>query len=333
MPFTRVVFLSLLLAAGGVPSSGAQGGNSSNSIRGPALGFVFDRALGAPRRVAGLPGAAMVVEPVLDTAVSEIWVSPRGDYLLARLAADESIAFADLREGTTGGRPLGLTAAVDRVALSPTGASAALFLRDDRVLRFVTGLPDAPALSPAIDVSSLPRSIRELAVSDDGAVALVGAQEREGTLYRISSDGSIRMLEPLGSPSGIALLPWTHDALVSDRWRSEILRIRDVAGAAERSRLAGEDEGIARPIAVRVSDDGRRAVVANAGSRSITVLGLEDGQIVQLPCDSILVGLYPLGGGSLFALNELGDGPLQVLDAAAREPRIVFVPPPSEAGR
>jgi sugar lactone lactonase YvrE len=78
---------------------------------------------------------------------------------------------------------------------------------------------------------------------------------------------------------------------------------------------------IAGANGVAFSADGKKVFVARS-SGGVAVFDLEAKSRTDVSCDCVPFGLTPMG--SLYRLNELGSGPLWLLDPAGG--RIVFVP-------
>jgi sugar lactone lactonase YvrE len=185
-------------------------------------------------------------------------------------------------------------------------------------VQVVAGLPDAPAPAGTVDAGRAPGS---LAVSDDGALLLFAARN---SIRLQGTAGENRKLMDAGEGALVAFAPGGHDAAVADPGGAGVVLFRDVAGASTRSVLAVADDSIAAPVGLAFSPDGRKLYVASSAARSVTVLDLATGDRSAIPCDCVLAGLVPMG--HLLRLTELGAGPLWLLDAGARDPKMVFVP-------
>jgi hypothetical protein len=331
-----IAFLTAALAGmlvfdpGGAAAAAAPWSDETGGIAGPSLGVLFDSQAGGLRRVMGIAGAATIGECFATApSITQAWVSPFEDYALAETTAGTELMLLLLDASGVRVTPLGVAAGFDRVALSPTGASAVLYRRDRHVLQVVTGLPGAPAARAEVDISILPIALRSLAVSDDGLV-LVGVLERErGAVYLVNREGTIGAAAAVGDAADIAFLRGSRDAVVADRRLDRVLLLRNLESAPETVTLAGAQEGIARPIGVSASEDGRRIFVVNRGAATITVIDSDQGGTRQLPCPAQPSGLFRLGRGDLFRLTDVSGEPLLVLDGSGDVPRVVFVPPPS----
>ncbi len=296
------------------------------TISGPVLGYVWDQASGL-RPILGIPGASSLGSPV-ETSVALLTaeISPRQDYALA-VTESKRLLLLDLRTAPVVERPLEIVpAAPDRIILSPTGAAAALYYRERRAIQVLTGLPgDAILVSGEMDLTSLPGLLTAIAVSDPDPAVLVAAP---GGLYALDTGNPApRLIASAENITALAFIENSRDLLLADSRRNEVVLLRDATGAAERVLLAGERDGVSRPVAVVA--DGRRRVIA-ASVRTALLLDLDGSPPVSLACNCSISGLHRLKGESAFRLNAPSDETLFLLDAATAEPRIFFVP--SESG-
>ena len=292
-------------------------------ISGPILGYVWDRDSGGLRAILGIPGSSTLSDILSTEApLRTAEVGPRQDYALA---IDESGRVLLLEPAT--GKPRlieGAAAAPDRIVLSPTGASAALYYRDRRSFQIVAGLPEAPTASEEIDISGLPALITAVALSDRDGIILLATSDG---VYSVGAPPRAPLLVASGVGAGaIAFLENSRDALVADRDRDELIWLRDAPGAAERVLLASDRDGLRRPLAVAASAG--RVFVAMAGA--VAVVELSGGPLTFVACPCNPSGLHRLKGNSIFRLNEPSADPLFVLDAGAAELRVLFVPSGSE---
>jgi DNA-binding beta-propeller fold protein YncE len=300
----------------------------SQSVRGPELGFVFDRTIGALRPIRGIPGAATLGDPVeLDVTVAEVWIAPDQEFALAAGSENGRLLLLDFRSNRVQSAGIGPDPIrPEFVAFSPSGRSAAMVDSDSREIRILVDLPNSPAFTTQYRLPVDHDRVDSIAVSDDGTAALIGTR---GNVY-VAHHGKIERLQELRSPSALSFFRNSHDALIADADDNLIFFVRDVmSNAAESVAIASQRTGIVRPIAVQPSSDGRRVFVINARSASISVINLETGHTSRFPCFSKPVGLYPLRDASVFRLNELAGTPLMLFDARSDSARIVFVPAPT----
>jgi hypothetical protein len=80
--------------------------------------------------------------------------------------------------------------------------------------------------------------------------------------------------------SAAAFLPGSRDALVADDAGDEVFLLRGGSFAA----IAGSTGGVAGPVAVETSQEGRRALIANARTGTVLSLDLNDGSTDLVDC-------------------------------------------------
>ncbi len=315
----KVWFASILLMAPAAVQA------ASNAIEGPRLGFVFDHATKSVRPILGIPGAATLgqsLESGLD--LRKIAISPMQDYVLATEGEhNQVVVLATNRTPLVAVAVQGADRGPDQLSISSGGTAAALYYKGGNHVQLISGLPGAPRISARLYLSAgqVPSA---LAVSDDGQTLLAGVAD---SVYWVSPSGEVPILKRLHKIVSIALAS-NHTALVADGLTNQIHRLQNVTGAVELDDVAGPKEGIAAPVAVAISHDGKRAFVANSKSGSITILDLQaKTDVGQLSCQRTPTGLDRLAGTDVFRLTELSNRPMWVLEAAAHQSRIVFVPP------
>jgi hypothetical protein len=298
-------------------------------VGGPLAGYVFDRQAHALRPVLGIPGASLLGDSLsFGLPVQAAYVAPGLDSVIVT-AADRSLRIFKLTAGTAKELTVnGLNGVPDSVSFSPSGTSAAL-VAAGRV-QVVTGLPNAPVGGPVVDVrntsdasavSVRPHPYRGMAtdmvaISDDGSLLLV-------------SDSSVRVQQTAGgaqtvmdSVSGalVAFAPGGHDGVVAHPSSAGLVVIRDLGGANQQQAIASASD-IASADGVAFSADGGKLYVARSSS-GVAVFDLAAKSRTDIACGCVPFGLTQMG--TLFRLNDLGSGPLWVLDPA--HARIVFVP-------
>jgi hypothetical protein len=196
----------------------------------------------------------------------------------------------------------------------------------------VVGLPDAPRLANVLEMgisasragrageSNRPPPRRlSLAVSDDGAFVLFASGEAVRVL---SGDGEDRHLIEAGAGTLVAFAPNGKDAAVAGTRGAGIVFFKDVAGATVRRTLAAA--GVAGAGGLAFSADGSKLFVASPVDRAVIAFQIESGERSAIACNCQPDGLTRMG--ALYRLNELGSGPLWLLDSTGAEPRTVFVP-------
>lgn len=289
------------------------------SVAGPTSGMVFDQAAGALRPILGVPGAATLGSGIaLGYPVNWIAVAPRLDSAVAA-GQDGSVHFLRLSAGGISEREVAGVAGVPRqVVYSPSGTAAALIFAAEA--QIAIGLPDAPVLTGSVlrletaaERKSRPASRSgggSLALSDDGAILLIA----EGGEVRQAGAGGGKVAAGVMA----AFAPGGHDAAVADG--AGVTLVRGVDGEAQSTVLAAS--GIARPVGLAFSADGGTVFAAVAGG--LVALSTAGGSASQVACACQPAGLTAMG--RLFRLNDLGQGPLWLLDPTGQVPRTVFVP-------
>jgi hypothetical protein len=287
----------------------------------PSTGFVFDQSTHALRQIQGIPGAALVGTPVdFGLSVTAAWVAPRLDSAFV-LAADGQTHLFRLSSDAPAERAVDSLGAPSNVVFSPSGTAAALYSPGS--VQVIKGLPDSPAAAPAIRLRANPRSRRQLpetlAISDDGAYILYSSG---GPIELIAVAGNTRQVMESGDGAVAAFAPAGHDAAIVNS--AKLILYQDIAGAATERSFAG----IAAPSALAFSPDSQKLLVASATGHAVTAVLVATGDASSLTCDCAPSALVPMG--AVFRLNELGSGPLWLLDPSS-DRGLVFVPAPAPA--
>jgi len=314
--------LACLTAAAAVASA-------AEPLGGPVAGYVFDRGIKGIRPINGIPGSAMLGDalalPVdLDSAV----FTGAAGFALARSSGPDRKLWVVQRLGS--GQPVFTPVAGGsadaEMAMNARGSAAVLYSASG--VQFIAGLPDQPTAGAVIGLPDLDGQYTAAAVSGDGKWALLTVTGAAGGVYLVSNSpgaDSPRRMASLASPSSVVLLNGDQDAIVADRTGDKVYLLRDVRGAADLIPIAGART----PVAVQVIRNEQTLLVVNAGDNSVAVIDLATSNIVQsVPLAGSPTRCSPLGG-DVYLLNEPGDPPLLLLDAAAPQYRSVFVPAPS----
>src|SRR5262249_2015717 len=125
--------------------------------------------------------------------------------------------------------------------------------------------------------------------------------------------------------SALAFVPGESNALVGEpnavRLLSPAFGIQTIA-----------DQGLEDVSAVAEAGDGSRVFIATRSGR-VVIHDLRSSVETSVTCACSPGVLTPLRGNAVFRLNEMGDGPLWLLDADSTEPRILFVAAPAGGSR
>jgi len=298
------------------------------SLAGPVTGFVYDAPARAVRPIQGIPGAALIGDPVsFGLDVHGAYVSPHQDAAFVS-AADGSLHFFRL----TSAGPVetgigGVNFVPQGVVFSPSGSAAALFAAG-RVQVF-RGLPNAPALAasmtlpasggmqaaPAGRARSNGTAIPAFAISDDGQYLITAG----GQL--LSVNGDAHSVAAAGAGTMVAFAPGGHDVALLDP-ANGLTVIRDASGAGTLQKVAPADDTLTSSAGLAFSQDGAKLFVASASTQSVISFDLAAGTRATIACNCTPTTLAPMG--SLFRITELTGDPLWLVDAVAS--RTVFVP-------
>jgi hypothetical protein len=323
----RLWCVALLAAsAGSAPAQDIVPGG----VRGPVLGYMWDEASRGLRPLLGIPGASRLAGPIrLEPAVSYAEGLPGQDYALGVDAGSGEVLLIDLRGGGRAQPVAGAGAAPDRILFGPTGATAALYFRERRTVQLLSGLPGAASVVAAIDIGALPGVLTSLAVNDNADLLLAAVSEGDaGSLFALTVEAGPRRLAAIGRASALVFLENSQDALLADESRREVLLLRDASAAAEIRVLAGERDGLSRPVAVAATAG--RLLAADAGGQAVALLDPAGGAPAMLSCDCRVSGLYRLRG-DVFRLTAVSEAPQFLLETGA-EPRVLFAPVDRDQG-
>jgi DNA-binding beta-propeller fold protein YncE len=287
------------------------------------MGYVLDATMQAIRPVNGIPGSSLLGQPLaLPFPVAAAAFAPRGDWAVAVSAADDHTAYVLRNLGGALGIDV-LDSALrgaDRVLLNADASAAALVSSEARQLQLVRGLPASPSAGAPLDLSSIPGTITALAVDRAASNVLIAAtSDGQGALHLAAADPQMRprLIANFGAPTALALLHGDQDAIVADAAVNQLTLLRNFAGTPEAFLLAGERDGVSGPAGLQLSPDGRKLYIANGASRTLDVWNFETQSVeASFPLDAEPTRLAPLQGSSTFVLNEAGDHPLLLLDAA-----------------
>jgi len=305
---------SFLILASFLPFAAAQ-----STIATPALGYAFDADLRAIRPVRGIPGAAILGEPLHTRfAPASAAISPAQDYAIA-LSPEEGPRLISWNGERASVIPLdGAAEGAGRVVFSPAGSAAILYHSNSGRMQAVIGLPDAPVLREIQPAGS--PTAGAFAIADDATVALA----RPDGVVAIGPDLSSSPLPLPGTVAALAFRRATHD-LVAVTGSGDLYWAKNVNGNLEVRQVYSGDSQTGSPVAVQFSPDGFAVFAANAAG-VIATIDLTTGSIASLSCQCTPTGLQPFGRASLFRITDISDRPLLLFDGTPARNRVWFVP-------
>jgi hypothetical protein len=327
MLFRTPIFLAyLIVAISCAPGTNAQ---TPGAFGGYTLGFVYDGRVSGLRPLAGIPGAA-VLGARLDTGgpLRQAYVAPRQNYAIALTdSGAEVILFVSATDPPLV-TPLGFdSSAAGIVTLSPDGSAAAFYSGNEALIRIVTGLPLAPAVTRCVPTAAVSGTIRLLAISNDGAVLVAAADGADmDAIVLLDAHGNGSTLTNSTHVSAMQFSGGADDLLVTDDSDNTLSVIQGVSGAALYELLADDTDGIAGPVGLNTSMNGN-LVVANGRAANIVVFDPGGSQLGTYSCPIAPVGLSRLNGNAVFLLNGIShNDPLWLFDGDSATPRVVFIP-------
>jgi hypothetical protein len=323
----------------------------------PTLGYVVDSAHHL-RPMIGVVGAASIGN-ALDVGMDVIsaTVPPAHDYVLATTGSGGWPIMLQVRGGAftiqpgafamdpgqaacdgsnddpsaTRSRPrpacsqpasVGMGAAIDQIALSPTGSAAAFYASAQGQIYSFANVNQSPSFSGQFQVGSL-GALSAFAVSDDGKTVVAGVSDGQtGSLFIANAGRPMRLIASMAHPAAIVFLRNSSNAVVADDVANTVSTIWD----GQVFPVASSQDGISQPTAIGISNDNQRVFVGSSQSGSVITVG-PNGTISQpMPCNCTLTGLFPTNTDSVFRLTDFSGGPVLLFDANRAAPRITFVP-------
>jgi hypothetical protein len=312
---------------------------SGASINGPTLGFVSDEEGRTIWPLLGILGASVPGAPLaLPEPILHGKISPRQNYVLAISATGAQPVVIRLDTAELAVVPLaGARSDSEWVAISPTGAAAALYGAESKRLQLVSGLPAAPEIVYEFDASILGNDVRSVSISDDAKVALVNVGDGVRALWIVAGSGAPSPVSAI-QPSQMTFIANRHDALIADDATHEVFLLQSLDQNPVRLPGIVLRENERAVSAVAASTDGQTIFLAQEGSADITITDLQSRAMIVVPCPCNPTVLIPMKGLSLFRLNNLSNGPLTLLDVSSypgTSPRMVIIPidPDALAGK
>ncbi len=317
---------TVLFAASFVPAL-HQPAAPQEIVRGPSLGLVHDRTRLAVRPILGVPGAAVLGDPIdLGFEVATAAIASDGSYALLRAVDAPDIRILRWTPDGPFVEPLwGAFEQAESIFLSARASSAAIYSKETRRLQLIRGLPNEPAVDREIDLSISKGDLTALAVSDDARTVFAGlADGGSGNVWHFPADGDAKPVLSVGRASSISFLPNTVEVLIADEQSQTVYLLNEENGSRV---VAAESDSIPAPVGAESSPDGKLLFIAASANGRVLVLNVEDGSRWELTCACTPKALARTAAASVFRLNDVSEQPVWLLDASSSEPRLVFVPP------
>jgi DNA-binding beta-propeller fold protein YncE len=302
-------------------------GAVSAQLGGPLIGYVPEGSTIRP--MYGLPAAGAIGAEIAEGGWAKIAISPAQNFVIATAADTGEVLLVNLVKPSLTALP-GVAANPDLIAISPSGASAALWFPLTNRLEVVAGLPGSPSVR-TIDASFLNASPLAIAISDDGqwTVGLWSAG--------VYAFGPSNQVIPLQTDPGVAALAFfTNNHNLALATAARATSIADLGGSMQPSVLYDYSSQPLSPRSIALSSDNSRAVVADSTGKLLDI-AIPAATANLVDCHCAPDGLFGLGG-ALFRLNGTSTAgrsghttELKLFDAAAGA---VWIVPPalSQAG-
>jgi hypothetical protein len=310
---TIVLCAALAFAA----SAAAQSG--STSINEPVLGLVMDAGAQTVRTLIGIPAASQVGGTLDGTPLSAVAIASGQGYALAL----ENGTGAALLVSQSGRQALaGVRAGAQLVAVSPLGSAAAVYYGDTGKASILTGLPDAPQTLREITLDGAPSA---MAISDDGATlaAAISLAANESTVFIYQAGGAGQALLSDRRFTALEFVPGSTSLVMATQAAVYLYQSRQGLQL-----LTDERDGLVNVVGAAASGDGTRVFIGTQ-SGQVAVHDLAASTQTLLTCSCQPTGMWRLRGKAVFRLNDLGAGPLWVVDGDGVAPRILFVAMPA----
>lgn len=273
-------------------------------VAGPTLGLIPDGS--AVRAMYGLP-AAGAVGPVISgaQALTNITISPAQNFALAT-AGDGSTVMVTAAGVVS--QVAGAAANAAKMAVSPQGSAAALWVPADSHIEVLTGLTGTVAVSE-LDVTAFGAPVA-FAVSDGGVVAGAWADG----LRVFGTDGSVTPVAVGERTAAIAFYSGRADFCVATETRV-ISMVNGAATVLYRAGVGSRGAGNASgPAGIGISTDGRFVVTARASGEVVTI-DSSSGAVADAECDCVPSGVFGIVG-AVFRLTGIPAG-VKLIDASS----------------
>ena len=188
--FSSSLWSVLVIIGLGIPAFGQD--PPPVSISGPILGFIQDSSGASIQPILGVLGASVLGPAVpLGSDVRNAIISPNQDYAIGVRGDNAEAVVIRLGSESVAINPLvGTRAGVGVVAMSPAGTALALYGPESKIFQSVIRFAEAPEIVFEFDASDISGSLRSMAVSDDGKVALLNfADGDNAALWVVSASG------------------------------------------------------------------------------------------------------------------------------------------------
>ena len=321
------IYVLLALSHGGaLCGQEQQEQDEVRTLRGPVMGFLYDRSTGI-RPVLGIPGAATLGPSVLPSSgIQTAALAPARDYAIAVLSEHGTVAVVRDLSRAPQAAVLDAPAWPTRIAFSPDGSAAALYYAPVGRVEVYQGLPEGPQLAWSIELARLEGELEELALSAGGRMILAAGSGEPCPVWILDPEQGQRLIRWTEAKAKLAFLNRREAAVIADGGTGELWLAEDLNRQPSFTPLGGAEQEVLRPAAVAVDPQDRRVYVAAQDPPAVVGLSLTGEEPLRLACPCTPRTLERLAESAAFRLSEQGSAPVWLLDAGGDAPRIVFVP-------
>ena len=290
----------------------------SRGIQTPLSGYAFDAGSHTLRAIRGMPGAAVIGNPVgLAVEVQAAKISANREFavVINRDPAGQVLLFRGLNGDAPTSQPIeGAIAAVDLISLNDAGTVAAILSKTSQQLQFISGLPDHPVAHLPVPIDSVLGQATALALAQRGQSVLVTSSDGSyGGVYQVADQegASPQLLAAAFQPSAVIYLNQDQDAAFADVFSHEIVQLQSLSLNTTSRVLVSAQDNVANPIAIQASNGSVIAVSNSATPDSsfgkLIQYDLASHRIVaDRPLPVAATRLDTLGDGGVFVINDCG---------------------------
>lgn len=288
-------------------------GLASAQLSGPVAGYVFHSPTKSIRPILGVPGSALLSQPIVRD-VDFASASPDGKWALIRRADSWLV----LRLGTSGreeSEVADLVSGVTMAAWSSSGRAVVVGSPSGKALQTIRRNGDMWLADPPLDLSALPGTLVTLATDYSGDHSVFGlADPGDGGFY-LASDAAPILLKSTPRPAFAVFGP-NGDTLYLAAAATGLVEVFQGTNQIGSWPLAAPDTPAVEIVAIAPSFDRKRILVLLKDVSTLRSFDLASGLLLpDRPLDCAPSTLIPLANENWFLVSS----PLK-----ADEPLIIF---------
>src|SRR5579863_6329196 len=254
-----IAAIALLLCSCGVTHTSlptSQIGGTSNAASGPVLTAWWDPGIHGVRTVYGVAGAAYQGPVAVQSNLfSSGFVCMRGSIALL-LSASGEIFSASIPRGS----PVAMVTTPlkkPQVVFSPSCTNALVYTSGAPSALLIQNLSSSAQTLPL----NLPSTVTTAIVADSGMVLMnLAGSDKSSSIQSVSPGATTsRAVTTLAQFGAMSFLPGRDTALLADSAANTIFEASVATGGISIEQIAGEGNGVSRPVAIAASADGRMA--------------------------------------------------------------------------